>query len=53
MRGWINHVQGSAKLLELRGTEQMKSPAGLALFTLVRLQVVRETTNPQIPHLLF
>ena len=40
MRGWMNHVQGATKLLELRGVEQLNSPAGLELFTHVRLQNV-------------
>ncbi|KAL2803352.1 hypothetical protein BJX63DRAFT_437005 [Aspergillus granulosus] len=32
--GWLNHVQGAIKLLELRGEEQLKSPAGMELFTI-------------------
>jgi hypothetical protein len=47
MSGWSNHVDGATKLLELRGMEQMEFPAGRALFTLVRMQVVRTlTTDP-------
>ena len=40
MSDWINHVEGATRLLELRGTVQMELPAGLALFTLVRMQTV-------------
>ncbi|KAJ5988362.1 C6 zinc finger domain protein [Penicillium waksmanii] len=39
MEGWLNHVQGSMKLLELRGTEQLESKRGLELFTLIRMQI--------------
>ncbi|RAL03714.1 uncharacterized protein BO80DRAFT_400779 [Aspergillus ibericus CBS 121593] len=39
-RGWKDHAQGAAKLLELRGEEQLNSPVGLELFTIVRFQNV-------------
>ncbi|KAL2830985.1 hypothetical protein BJY01DRAFT_260684 [Aspergillus pseudoustus] len=39
LHGWYNHVQGSIKLLELRGKKQLESPAGLELFRIVRLQI--------------
>ncbi|KAJ5570578.1 uncharacterized protein N7459_010008 [Penicillium hispanicum] len=38
MRTWSNHAKGAMKLLELRGVEQLSSPTGLELFTIVRLQ---------------
>ncbi|PYI19561.1 hypothetical protein BO99DRAFT_481785 [Aspergillus violaceofuscus CBS 115571] len=38
--GWRDHAQGAAKLLELRGEEQLNSPVGLELFTIVRFQNV-------------
>ncbi|KAL3449609.1 hypothetical protein BJX65DRAFT_294632 [Aspergillus insuetus] len=38
--GWKDHAQGAAKLLELRGEEQLNSPVGLELFTIVRFQNV-------------
>ncbi|KAL3459634.1 hypothetical protein BJX64DRAFT_301100 [Aspergillus heterothallicus] len=38
--GWKNHAQGASKLLELRGEEQLNSPVGLELFTVVRFQNV-------------
>lgn len=42
MEGWLNHVQGSMKLLELRGTGQLESRRGLELFTLIRMQIVSQ-----------
>ncbi|KAJ5594611.1 uncharacterized protein N7459_000819 [Penicillium hispanicum] len=39
VNGWLNHVRGSVKLLELRGPQQLESPIGLELFTLVRFQM--------------
>lgn len=45
MSDWLNHVQGATRLLQLRGTEQMDFPAGLALFTLVRTQIVCADTT--------
>ncbi|RAH43037.1 uncharacterized protein BO95DRAFT_502539 [Aspergillus brunneoviolaceus CBS 621.78] len=38
--GWRDHAQGAAKLIELRGEEQLSSPVGLELFTVVRFQNV-------------
>ncbi|KAJ5537878.1 C6 zinc finger domain protein [Penicillium frequentans] len=38
MDGWLNHVQGAMRLLELRGVEQLDSDLGVELFTTVRLQ---------------
>ncbi|CEJ62121.1 hypothetical protein PMG11_10631 [Penicillium brasilianum] len=40
MSGWSKHVRGATKLLELRGEEQMGSHSGLALFSVVRMQIV-------------
>jgi hypothetical protein len=42
IEGWLNHVQGSMKLLELRGTGQLESRRGLELFTLIRMQIVSQ-----------
>lgn len=42
MEGWLNHVEGSMKLLESRGTGQLGSKRGLELFTLVRMQIVSQ-----------
>ncbi|KAJ5676267.1 hypothetical protein N7462_009164, partial [Penicillium macrosclerotiorum] len=38
--GWKYHAQGAARLLELRGEEQLNSPVGIELFTVVRFQNV-------------
>lgn len=51
MARWSNHVEGATKLLELRGIEQMEAPVGLALFTIVRMQIV--CTSTKSPHLPF
>jgi hypothetical protein len=45
MSGWSKHVRGATKLLELRGVEQMGSHNGLALFSLVRMQIVSILTT--------
>ncbi|KAK1148865.1 hypothetical protein N8T08_008750 [Aspergillus melleus] len=37
---WLNHVDGATKLLELRGSSQVDSPVGLAMFSQLRLQIV-------------
>ncbi|KAJ5381084.1 C6 zinc finger domain protein [Penicillium cataractarum] len=42
MSSWSNHVRGATKLLELRGTEQMKSHSGQAMFGLVRMQIKKK-----------
>lgn len=40
MDGWLNHVHGAMRLLELRGVEQLNSNVGVELFTTIRLQNV-------------
>lgn len=40
VHGWVNHVRGAIKLLELRGEKQLASAVGIELFTVVRLQSV-------------
>lgn len=45
MDGWLNHVQGAMRLLEIRGVEQLDSDLGLELFTTVRFQHV-STLSP-------
>ncbi|KAK0385938.1 hypothetical protein NLU13_7113 [Sarocladium strictum] len=37
---WINHVDGAAKLLEVRGPEQLSTPLGLEIFRQLRPQIV-------------
>lgn len=44
----MNHARGAMKLLELRGEEQLKTAAGLEIFTTVRLQVVSLPCSPQL-----
>ncbi|KAE8151576.1 hypothetical protein BDV25DRAFT_128653 [Aspergillus avenaceus] len=36
---WLNHIEGGIKLIEIRGAEQLCRPAGLELFTQLRLQI--------------
>ncbi|KAF7592262.1 hypothetical protein BBP40_000464 [Aspergillus hancockii] len=36
---WLNHIEGGVRLIELRGSAQLQRPAGLELFTQLRLQV--------------
>lgn len=45
MDGWLNHVQGAMRLLEIRGVEQLDTDLGVELFTTVRLQNV-STLSP-------
>ncbi|PWY76036.1 hypothetical protein BO94DRAFT_473979 [Aspergillus sclerotioniger CBS 115572] len=37
---WAKHMDGAAKLIECRGTRQLKSAEGLHLFTVLRSQIV-------------
>lgn len=37
---WMNHLDGAAKLLEARGSEQLSRPEGLDMFTQLRAQIV-------------
>lgn len=46
MHGWVNHVRGAIKLLELRGEKQLASAVGMELFTVVRLQSVSYRVVP-------
>ncbi|KAL2832683.1 hypothetical protein BJY01DRAFT_225786 [Aspergillus pseudoustus] len=36
---WMKHMDGAAKLIELRGPEQLERPEGLHLFTQLRAQI--------------
>ncbi|UKZ73745.1 hypothetical protein TrVFT333_001395 [Trichoderma virens FT-333] len=36
---WVNHMEGAVRLIEVRGSEQLSRPEGLALFTQLRAQV--------------
>ncbi|KAE8353086.1 hypothetical protein BDV28DRAFT_148396 [Aspergillus coremiiformis] len=36
---WLNHIEGSVKLIQLRGPDQLRRPAGLELFAQLRLQI--------------
>ncbi len=40
MKAWTNHIDGSIALLNLRGTDLLKSEFGLAIFTQIRAQIV-------------
>ncbi len=51
MHGWVNHVRGAIKLLELRGEKQLASAVGMELFTVVRLQSVSCRVVPIYPRL--
>lgn len=37
MHGWMNHILGATRMLELRGEEQINSELGLFLFENVTL----------------
>lgn len=37
---WTNHINGATALLEIRGTDQLKTSAGLRLFLYLRYQIV-------------
>lgn len=41
---WLHHVKGATRLLELRGVKQLETTAGLELFTLIRMQIVRNAS---------
>ena len=51
MHGWVNHVRGAIKLLELRGEKQLISAVGMELFTVVRLQSVSYRVVPMYSRL--
>lgn len=38
--GWTNHINGATALLDIRGTDQFKTSAGLRLFLYLRYQIV-------------
>lgn len=38
---WRNHIEGATRLLELRGSEQLRTPQGLEMFTNLRSLIVR------------
>lgn len=38
---WTNHISGATALLDLRGTDQLKTEAGIRLFLHLRYQIVR------------
>ncbi|KAL4780360.1 hypothetical protein BJX76DRAFT_338137 [Aspergillus varians] len=40
MEKYLKHVEGCAKLLQLRGSDQLKDPIGLALFSQFRMIIV-------------
>ncbi|KAL5336432.1 hypothetical protein BJX70DRAFT_281460 [Aspergillus crustosus] len=40
MEKYLNHVEGSAKLLQLRGSDQLKDNIGLGLFSQFRMTIV-------------
>ncbi|KAJ5204854.1 uncharacterized protein N7498_005733 [Penicillium cinerascens] len=49
---WTNHITGATALLDLRGTEQLKTEAGLRLFMHLRYQITisciqRDTRVPE------
>lgn len=37
---WMKHIEGAAKLIEFRGSEQLSRLEGLELFTNLRAQIV-------------
>lgn len=37
---WADHIEGAMALIKLRGSEQLRSPVGLELFTQLRGQYV-------------
>ena len=40
MSSWLEHIHGSAALLDLRGREQFESEQGIRLFVHMRAQIV-------------
>ncbi|KAJ5314611.1 Histidine phosphatase superfamily clade-1 [Penicillium atrosanguineum] len=49
---WTNHINGATALLDLRGTDQLKTEAGLRLFLHLRYQIIisciqRDTRVPE------
>ncbi|PYI03110.1 hypothetical protein BO78DRAFT_400005 [Aspergillus sclerotiicarbonarius CBS 121057] len=54
---WARHMDGAARLIEIRGTRQLKTPEGLHLFTVLRSQIVigrvyeGRYTSPILTHL--
>lgn len=45
IESWTNHINGATALLEMRGTDQLKSETGLRLFLHLRYQVVGTTSS--------
>ncbi|KAJ5149185.1 hypothetical protein N7448_000763, partial [Penicillium atrosanguineum] len=39
MDRWANHINGAMRLIELRGSKQLETPAGLELFSQIRIQI--------------
>ncbi|KAJ5665472.1 uncharacterized protein N7477_007920 [Penicillium maclennaniae] len=39
MDRWANHINGAMRLMELRGPKQLETPAGLELFSQIRIQI--------------
>lgn len=48
MDRWSNHTNGAMRLMELRGSKQLETPAGLALYSQIRLQIVRAENQSAI-----
>ncbi|KAL3470775.1 hypothetical protein BJX99DRAFT_238891 [Aspergillus californicus] len=46
---WMKHTDGAAKLIEMRGLEQLERPEGLHLFTQVRAQINISRVLQEIP----
>ncbi|OQE38347.1 hypothetical protein PENCOP_c008G04528 [Penicillium coprophilum] len=40
IESWINHINGATALLDIRGTDQLKTNAGLRLFLHLRYQII-------------
>ncbi|CAG7942592.1 hypothetical protein PENNAL_c0016G08974 [Penicillium nalgiovense] len=39
LQSWTNHINGATALLDIRGTDQLKTDAGLRLFLYLRFQI--------------
>ncbi|KXG46367.1 uncharacterized protein PGRI_052230 [Penicillium griseofulvum] len=46
IESWTNHINGATALLNIRGTEQLKTNAGLLLFLHLRYQIVSVINHP-------
>ena len=40
LRAWVEHINGAATLIDLRGSEQLRTKLGLQLFYQMRTQIV-------------